>query len=123
MAPPTSTGISSGLNRAESIFTGELCLCTRLSLAEIIVLAGGAIPPARAVPASTRIFARMKCVQGHSSPVNIKKLLAGRLLAGYVPIQWFIRLAADTRDSLLTCCREAPEVLGRQSVCQARSLA
>ena len=40
-------------------------------LAEILVLAGGAIQPAPAVPASTRISAGLKRVQEHSSPVNM----------------------------------------------------
>ena len=34
-------------------------------------MVGDAIPPAPAVPASTRISARLKCVQEHSSPVNV----------------------------------------------------
>ena len=33
---------------------------------------GVAIPPAPAVPARTRISARLKRVQGHSSPVNVE---------------------------------------------------
>ena len=37
---------------------GELCSWTRFSLAEILLLAGGAILPKPAVPASTRISAR-----------------------------------------------------------------
>ena len=51
----------------------ETCPRTRfiLRLAEILVLAGGAILPALAVPASTRIVARLKRVQEHSSRVNI----------------------------------------------------
>ena len=44
--------------------TGELCPRTRFSLAEILMLAGRAILPAPAVPASTKI-------QEHSSPVNM----------------------------------------------------
>ena len=35
------------------------------------MLAGGATPPGPAVPGSTRISARMKCVQEHSSPINM----------------------------------------------------
>ena len=35
---------------------------------EILVLNGGYIPPAPAVPANTRISVRLKCVQEHSSP-------------------------------------------------------
>ena len=41
-------------------FTRELRPWTRFSLAKILVLAGGAIPPAPAVPASTRISARLQ---------------------------------------------------------------
>ena len=49
----------------------ELCPWTRFSLVEILVLVGGAIPPAPAVPASTRISARLKRVQEHSSRVSM----------------------------------------------------
>ena len=48
-------------------FSGELCPRTRFSLAEILVLAGCAILLAPAVPASTRISARLKRVQEHRS--------------------------------------------------------
>ena len=41
------------------------------SLAEILVLDGTAAAGRMAPPTSTRISARMKCVQGHSSPVNV----------------------------------------------------
>ena len=44
---------------------------TGCSLAEIIVPAAGAIPPAPAVPTSTWISARLKCVREHSSRVNV----------------------------------------------------
>ena len=44
-------------------------------LAEILVLAGGAIPPAPAVPAITRISARLKRVQ-EQSRVNMPVALA-----------------------------------------------
>ena len=37
---------------------------TRFSLAETLLLVGDTIPPAAAVPASTRISARLKRVQG-----------------------------------------------------------
>ena len=50
------------------------CDRTRFSLAEILVLVGGTnrtIPPAPAVPSSTRIAARLECVQGHSSRLTI----------------------------------------------------
>ena len=40
------------------------------NLAEILVLAGGAILQAGDAPASDRIAAKLKCVQVHSSPVN-----------------------------------------------------
>ena len=43
-----------------TIFTRELCSWTHFSLAEILVLVGGAIPPAPAVPASTRISAKLR---------------------------------------------------------------
>ena len=46
------------------ILTGELCPQTRFRLAEILVLAGGAILSAPAVPASTRISARLKRFTG-----------------------------------------------------------
>ena len=44
---------------------------TRLRLAEILVLVGGAIAPAPAVPATTRTSAWLKSVQEHSSPVSV----------------------------------------------------
>ena len=50
-----------------------------LILAEILVLVGGVILPA--VPASTRISARLKRVQGHSSPVNVLGIVTGTLYA------------------------------------------
>ena len=46
-------------------FTRELCCLKHFSLAEILVMAGGAIdtiPPAPVVPARTRISARLKGV-------------------------------------------------------------
>ena len=45
---------------------------TRFSLAEILVLAGTAGAGGMAPPASTRISARLKRDQEHSSPVNIQ---------------------------------------------------
>ena len=48
----------------------KLCLRTRFTLVDILVLDGGVIPPAPAVPASTRISARLNRVQEHTSPVN-----------------------------------------------------
>ena len=51
-------------------FTGETCPRTHFILAEILVLVGGTIPPVPAVLASTRIAARLKRVQKHSSHVN-----------------------------------------------------
>ena len=53
------------------IVTRELCSCTSFSQAEILVMVGGAILPAPAVPVSTIIFARMKRLQEHISPVYI----------------------------------------------------
>ena len=47
--------------------SAEPCPCTRFSLAEILVLAGGVIPPAPAVPTSTKISARLKRI----SPLNV----------------------------------------------------
>ena len=55
------------------MLAGELCSSpARFSLEEILVsvLAGRAILSAPAVPASTRISARLKSVQGHVSAVN-----------------------------------------------------
>ena len=57
----------------------HLCTCGNVStrtfqrecLAEIPVLVGVAILPVPAVPASTRICAKLKRVQEHSSPVSI----------------------------------------------------
>ena len=43
---------------------------TRISQGKILVLAGGAILAAPAVPASTGISARLKRVLEHSSPVH-----------------------------------------------------
>ena len=48
-------------------FTGETCPRTHFILAEILVLAGGAILPAPAVPASTMISARLQRAGSHSS--------------------------------------------------------
>ena len=56
---------------APSTCTGELCPCPRFSLAEILVLVGTAGASGMTPPSSTRISARMKCVQEHSSPVNM----------------------------------------------------
>ena len=52
------------------ISTGETCL-THFSLAEILVLAGITSAGGMVPPTSTRISARMKCGQGHSSPVHV----------------------------------------------------
>ena len=59
------------------MFTGEL---RSFSLAEILVLAGTAGAGGMAPPASTMISASMKCVQGHSSRVNVQ---AGPLFLGH----------------------------------------
>ena len=45
------------------MFTCETCARTHFIQAEILVLVGGAIPPAPAAPASTMISARLKRVQ------------------------------------------------------------
>ena len=60
------------VNQDGEVFTGvnTLCSCTLGSLAQILLLAGGVIPPAPPVPASTRISDRLKRVQGHVTPVN-----------------------------------------------------
>ena len=50
---------------------GEQCPCTRFSLSEIVVLVGVPFSPAPAVPASTRICARLTGDQEHSSRVSI----------------------------------------------------
>ena len=67
------------------ILAGELCSPTHFILAEILELTGGAIPPASAVPASTRVSPRMKRVQEHSSPVKV-----------ITPLAW-LQLGAITR--------------------------
>ena len=53
-----------------TLFTGERCPWTHFILAEILLLAGGAILPA-AEPASTSISARLKRVQEHNSSANV----------------------------------------------------
>ena len=60
-----------GATGSLTTFTRETCSCSHFILAEILVLIAGAIPPAPAVPASTRISARLKHVQEHSSAVNM----------------------------------------------------
>ena len=45
------------------------CSCSRFSLADILVLVGTAGAGIMTPPTSTKISA-MKCVQGHSSPIN-----------------------------------------------------
>ena len=52
------------------VFTGETCSLPYFSLAEILVLDGIAGAGRMASPASTKISARLKCVQGHSPRVN-----------------------------------------------------
>ena len=68
-APPTSQCPRRARTRARA---AHIHACTvslnTFHLAEILVLVGGAIPPAPAVPASTRIPARLQRVQGHVSP-------------------------------------------------------
>ena len=65
-----AVGLTAGHDRGHVLpryiavmFTRELCPWTHFSLAEILVLVGGAILPAPVLPASTRISARLKCVQ------------------------------------------------------------
>ena len=53
------------------VFTRELCPWTRFSQAEFLVLAGVAISPAPALPASTGISARLKRAQEHISTLNV----------------------------------------------------
>ena len=55
------------------------------SLAKTLVLVGGVIPPAPAVPASIRISARMECVQGRSS--RVKNEAALKIGSGALPSQ------------------------------------
>ena len=76
-APRPALTCSIGLSLAQRVgvhqltsFTGDLCPRTRFSLAEIPVRDGTAGGGRMTPPASTRISARMKCVQGHSSRVN-----------------------------------------------------
>ena len=68
---------------ASCVFTGELCSRSCFILAGILVLVGGAIPPTLALPASTRTVARLKRVQGHSSPVSIAIRMGTR-----PPLKW-----------------------------------
>ena len=55
------------------MFTRETCLRTYFSLAEILVLAGTADAGGMAPPTSTRMSARLKCVQERSSPVHMPR--------------------------------------------------
>ena len=48
----------------------QVSLETCFSRAEILELIDGSIPPAPAVPASTRVSAKLKYVQEHSLPAN-----------------------------------------------------
>ena len=61
--------------RTQSTFTCELCSWTHYSLEDIVVLTGTTGAGRMAPPTSTRISARLKCVQQHSSRVNICSLL------------------------------------------------
>ena len=56
-----------GIYWPRRLFTGEPCPWTHFIVAEILVLVGGAILPAAAVPASTRMSARLKRIQEQSS--------------------------------------------------------
>ena len=74
-------------------------------LAEILVLAGGAFLSAPAVPASTRISARLKRVQAHSSPVS---LALGFLLGSYrgaLRLTWYVQ---DAPGCAARVCRVLP---------------
>ena len=53
------------------MFTGELCSWPRFSLVEILVLATATGAGRMVPPVSTRISARLKRVQEHSSLVNV----------------------------------------------------
>ena len=55
----------------EYLSINNLCSWTLINLAEILVLAGTAGAGGMAPPTSTGISDRLKCVQGHSSAVNI----------------------------------------------------
>ena len=80
VTPVTANGSQNSKDRelflgppAESlVFTGELFSWTNFVLAEILVLAGGAILPSPVVPASTRISAKLKCVQGPARFIHVK---------------------------------------------------
>ena len=49
------------------MFTGERSPRKYFILAQILELTGGAILPAPAVPVSTMIITRLKCIQKHNS--------------------------------------------------------
>ena len=66
----TRYGLDSRDGPSPCILTAELCSRTRFSLAEILVPDGTAGADKMAPPTSTRISARLKRFQEHSSPVN-----------------------------------------------------
>ena len=74
----SSSTIGARLGTFTCELTGLFCPCTRFFcpwtrffLVGIPVLVGGAIPPAPAVPISTHISARLKCVQRHVAAANM----------------------------------------------------
>ena len=67
-------GAESDAIMAECSRGGENVMCSwtrRVSLVDILVLAGNASAGRMTPPVSTRISARMKRVQQYSSPVNV----------------------------------------------------
>ena len=62
------------------MFTGEQCPKTRFKRAEILLLAGNSGAGGMAPPTNNRISARLKCVQEHSSPVNVSTGMSFKLV-------------------------------------------
>ena len=60
--------------RSFTAHTGELSPRMSFSLADILVLAGGVILPVPAVPARSRISAKLTRVQEYTSAVNVAPL-------------------------------------------------
>ena len=67
----TSPHLGSQRARSTCSPAGKLCARTRFSLAEILVLAGTTGAGGMAPPTSTKISARLKRAQGHSSAKNL----------------------------------------------------
>ena len=82
------------------IFTRELCSLTRFSLAEILELVGGAILPAAAVPASTRISARLNRVQGPSQ--FTRDYMSCTIVLARPSLRWLLRNLMHARRSPMT---------------------